>query len=309
MATQNTEIARLFASFEDCCFRHDGVEAWRARELMPRLGYANWQNFREAIRRAWQSCETADINADAHFLVGDGSGPWKPDEVFTGTSKNPQGGRPSEDVILTRRAAFLLVMNGDSTKSEIAFGQQYFAVATRTLELIKQRVAEAARLQAREKLTETEKRFQGVLFDHDVDGPGIARIRSKGDKVLFGGRDTQTMKEIWGVPASRPLADFAPEVVVVAKQLAAAITSHNVKSNDLYGENEITAEHLENNATVYSGLKSRGIEPQRLNPEEDIKKVERRHAADAKQLSKPEKKTKPKAPNKQAAGSRRSSRD
>ena len=94
------------------------------------------------------------------------------------------------------------------------------------------------------------------------------------------------MKEIWGVPASRPLADFAPEVVVIAKQLAAAITTHNVKANDLHGEPAITGEHVENNRTVHQGLKSRGIQPQLLKPEEDIKKVERRHAADAKNLVK-----------------------
>ena len=90
---------------------------------------------------------------------------------------------------------------------------------------------------------------------------GIARIRSKGDKVLFGGKDTQTMKEIW---ASQPNARWLishSEVVLIAKQLAAAITSHNVKTNDLYGEEAITAEHVENNRTIHQGLKSRGIEP------------------------------------------------
>lgn len=92
-----------------------------------------------------------------------------------------------------------------------------------------------------------------------------------------------------GCPANRPLADFAPEVVVIAKQLAAAITTHNVKTNDLYGEAVITDEHVENNRSVYQGLKSRGIQPQSLTPEEDIKKIERRHAADAKKLAKPEK--------------------
>jgi DNA-damage-inducible protein D len=154
--------------------------------------------------------------------------------------------------------------------------------------------SEAARLQAREKLSETESQFQGVLYEHDVDGPGIARIRSKGDQVLFGGKDTRTMKEVWGVPANRPLADFAPEVVVIAKQLAVAITTHNVKTNDLYGEPTITAEHVENNRTVYQGLESRGIRPQLLKPEEDIKKVEKRHAADAKQLARSETRTKSK---------------
>ena len=283
-----SEIARLFASFEECRFEHEGTDAWRARDLMPRLGYAKWQTFREAIRRAWQSCVAAGLDPHTNFLVGNGSAPWSPEQVFTEASKNPQGGRPSEDVILTRRAAFLVVMNGDPTKPEIAFGQQYFAVSTRTLEVVQKRLAEAARLQAREKLTETESRFQSVLYERDVDGPGIARIRSKGDSALFGGKDTKTMKELWQVPANRPLADFAPEVAVVAKQLAAAITTHNVKENEeLRGEPRITAEHVENNKTVHNAVRARGIDLGSLGPEEDIKKVERRHAGETRKLAKP----------------------
>jgi DNA-damage-inducible protein D len=290
MTGQRTEVAKLFTSFEDCRFEHDGADAWRARELMPRLGYSRWENFREAIGRAWQSCDAAGIDPKANFLVGDGSAAWTPGEVFRDATKNPQGGRPSEDVILTRRAAFLVVMNGDPSKKEIAFGQQYFAVSTRTLEVVQQRMTEAARLEAREKLTETEGRFQEVLFERAVDGPGIARIRSKGDAALFGGRSTQIMKERWGVPANRPLADFAPEVVIIAKQLGAAITSHNVRTNkDLRGEDKITAEHIENNRTVRGALKSRGIAPETVAPEEDVKKVERRHASDVRKLAKPQK--------------------
>lgn len=284
------EMARLYATFEECRFEHDGTEAWRARDLMPRLGYATWRSFREAIRRAWQSCETAGIDPHVNFLVGDGSGPWSPEEVFAESSKNPLGGRPSEDAILTRRAAFLVVMNGDPSKPEIAFGQQYFAVATRTLEVIQKRLAEAARMQAREKLTETESRFQTVLYERDVDGPGIARIRSKGDAALFGGKDTKAMKESWGVPANRPLADFAPEIAVVAKQLATAITTHNVRANErLRGEGLIAVEHVENNKTVHKAVKARGIDLGTLPPEEDIKKVERRHATEVRELAKPAK--------------------
>lgn len=295
MTTNKTELARLLVSFEECRIDLDGTEAWRGRDLMPRLGYAKWQTFREAVRRAWQSCAAAGIDPAANFLVGDGSEPWNPDEVFTEVSKNPQGGRPAENVLLTRRAALLVVMNGDPSKPEIAFGQQYFAVSTRSLEMIQQRLSEAARLQAREKLTETESKFQGVLFDRDVDGPGIGRIRSKGDAVLFGGNDTQTMKKRWSVPTKRPLADFAPEVVVIGKQFATAITTHNVKANDLRGEKLITSEHITNNSTVRDTLVDRGIVPEELSPEEDIKKVERRHAAAVKKLTAPAKKPKKKA--------------
>lgn len=285
----NTEVAKLFASFEDCKFDHDGTEAWRARDLMALLDYTEWRNFREAITKAWVSCQTIGIDPAVNFLAASGECGWTPDGVFVGANKNPKGGRPSEDVILTRRAAYLVAMNGDPRKPEVAFAQNYFAAATRTLEVIEQRIAEAARLQTREKLTETEKKFQGVLYQHEVDGEGIGRIRSKGDEVLFGGNNTQEMKDKWLVPKGRPLADFAPEVANIAKQLGAAITTHNVKTNDLRGEGDICKEHIANNKMVRGGLESRGIKLEKLEGAEDIKKIERRHASEAKKMTTPPK--------------------
>src|SRR5262245_50805800 len=111
MSSEKTEITQLFASFEECRFEHQGVDAWRARSLMPLLGYIQWRNFREAIKKAWESCKSAGIDPQLNFLIGDGGLPWDPEEVFADVSKNPLGGRPSEDVILTRRAAYLVAMN------------------------------------------------------------------------------------------------------------------------------------------------------------------------------------------------------
>ena len=292
--SSNNEVAKLFASFEDCKFTHDGTEAWRARDLMRPLDYAAWQDFRNAVRRAWESCAASGIDPASNFRVADGLAAWIPGQVIRDAPKNPKGGAPSEDVILTRRAAYLVAMNGDPRKPAVAFAQHYFAASTRTLEVIQQRLVEAARLQTREKLTETEARFQGVVFEHGVDGHGIARIRSKGDEALFGGKNTQDMKDQWSVPKGRPLADFAPEVVNIAKQLGAAITTHNVKANNLRGEDQIAEEHVENNRMVRGGVQSRGIILEDLEGEEDIKKIERRHASEAKKLTAPPKEKKPK---------------
>ena len=290
MTFEKTEIAKLCCSFEECRFEHDGVDAWLARKLMPLFGYDRWENFRNALEKAWESCVSAGIDPEANFLRSDGVTPWKPEEVFRDTTKNPQGGRPGEDVILTRRAAYLSAMNGDSRKSEVAFAQHYFASATRTLEKLQQRMLEAERLVARGELTETKARFQAVLYERDVDGDGIGRIRSKGDQALFGGHDTGAMKKKWGITAkARPLADYAPEVVIRSKQLSSAITTHNVQSNDLRGERAIGVEHVENNRSVRDMVKSRGIIIEDLKPEEDIKKVERRHAAEVKKLQTPDK--------------------
>lgn len=62
------------------------------------------------------------------------------------------------------------------------------------------------------------------------------------------------------------------------------MTNLNIEENDLQGEIPITKEHVQNNQSVRSMLKRRGITPEKLPPEEDIKKVERRVKADEKKL-------------------------
>ena len=114
--SKSNEIAKLFTSFEDCKFKHDVAEAWGARDLMVLLGYDRWENFREAVKRAWDSCKAAKIDPDVNFLVLDGTRSWRPDEVFRGATKNPQGGRPSEDVMLTRRAAYLATLDANQIR-------------------------------------------------------------------------------------------------------------------------------------------------------------------------------------------------
>lgn len=147
---------------------------------------------------------------------------------------------------------------------------------------------EAERVQARRKLTETEKELSGVIFQQAGGNQDFALIRSKGDHALFG-RNTQEMKERWQVPASRPLADFAPTLILKAKDFATEISIHNAREQRMRSETAISQEHVSNNKAVRQTLLNRGIQPENLAPEEDVKKVERRLAAeDRKALKKPD---------------------
>jgi DNA-damage-inducible protein D len=112
-----------------------------------------------------------------------------------------------------------------------------------------------------------------VLYQHGVDDKGFGLVRAMGDKALFGGRDTATMKHQLGVKENRPLADFLPTVLLKAKEFAAAITSFNVQKESLYGVKQVTTEHITNNQAVRGTLQERGITPERLPPAEDIKKL------------------------------------
>jgi len=120
-----------------------------------------------------------------------------------------------------------------------------------------------------------------VLYERGIDNKGFATIRSKGDQALFH-LSTAQMKRKMGVPASRPVADFLPTISIKAKDFAAEMTNVNVQQKDLYGESQISKEHIENNKAVRQMMIKRGITPENLPPAEDVKKVERRLASEEK---------------------------
>ena len=268
-------IQRLHEQFESTAQTDDGVEFWRARDLQVLLGYSKWDNFVNVIEKAKQACQNAGPDPDDHFadsgkMVHIGSG----------------GQRGIADIALTRYACYLIAQNGDPSKDQIAFAQTYFAVQTRKQEIIEQRLAEIERLQARDKLTVSEKQLSGIIFDRLGDNQSFARIRSKGDQALFGGLTTQDMKKQLGVPNSRPLADFLPTITIKAKDFANEITNFNMKRDNLNSESAISQEHVRNNKDVRKLLANRKISPESLSPAEDIKKLERRVKSEEKKLVK-----------------------
>lgn len=250
------------------------IEFWYARDLMPLLGYERWENFDKAISRAMESCETSGIEVSDHFR-----------EVTKMVALGSGSKRSIKDYMLTRYACYLIAQNGDPKKEEIAFAQSYFAVQTRKQELIEERISLIERTEARGRLRESEKRLSQNIYERGVDDAGFGRIRSKGDRALFGGFTTQEMKERLGVKENRPLADFLPTLSIAAKNLAAEMTNYNVEEKDLQGEPEITGEHVQNNHSVRDMLGQRGIKPEDLPPAEDIKKLERRVKSQEKKLA------------------------
>ena len=254
-----------------------GVEYWLARDLQHLLGYAKWENFLNVVVKAKTACEVSGHVVENHFpdvrkMVDLGSG----------------SQREVDDLMLTRYACYLIAQNGDPKKQEIAFAQTYFAIQARRAELIEQRLLDAERISARRKLSATEKELSEIIFEQTGGQQDFALIRSKGDHALFG-KSTQAMKAQWKVPNSRPLADFAPTIILKAKDFAAEITLFNAKEHQLGSERALSKEHITNNEAVRKTLLERGIRPERLPPAEDVKKVERRLASeDKKSLKNPD---------------------
>ncbi len=272
-------IKSLTETFESHSYTtKNGIEFWYARDLQHLLGYAEWRNFLKVINKAKTACETSGHNIEDHFV-----------DVNKMVSIGSGAERTIKDIMLTRFACYLIAQNGDPQKEAIAFAQNYFAVQTRKFELIEKRIKDWERLKARQKLSLSEKELSELIYERTGSDKNFGLIRSKGDKALFN-KTTRQMKEKLGVPKGRALADFLPTITIKAKDFATEITVFNTKEKDLKSEQQISNEHITNNRSVRRILVQRGIKPEDLPPEEDIKKLERRVKSETKKLGKNAKK-------------------
>lgn len=204
-------LIQLHQRFEDivCKYPDTETEFWCARDLQELLGYAEWRNFSKVIEKAITACEKTGCDVADHFV-----------EVNKMVDLGSGAIREITDIGLSRNACYLIAQNGDSSKDQIALAQTYFAVQTRKQEIIKKRLTEAERVNARKKLTHSEKELSGIILERLRNNESFGRIRSKGDKALFGGKTTREMKRKLDVPPKRPLADFLPTITIKAKDFA-----------------------------------------------------------------------------------------
>ena len=244
------------------------------------LGYKRWANFTRVINKARTACELAGYEASDHFL-----------RVWKMVPVKGEGGRRIANAVRGLRPHALRLLphrpeRRTPPRKPVAFAQTYFAVQTRRQEMIESRLADQERLDARKKLSHSEKVLSGLIYEHVEDERGFSRIRIKGDQALFGGVTTRQMKKRLRVPKGRALADFLPTITIKAKDFANEITNFSIKRDYLHTEAQITREHIKNNREIRKLLSAAAIVPEELPAAEDVKKVERRLLTEEKKLPK-----------------------
>lgn len=227
------------------------------------------------LHKAKTACEASDNPVADHFVEVD-------KRITLGSGSQ----REIRDFMLTRYACYLIAQNGDPRKESIAFAQNYFAVQTRKFEWIEKRIGDWERLKARTKLSSSEKELSGLIYEQTGSDRNFAIIRSKRDTALFGGKTTKQMKQRLRIPKNRALAYFLPTITIKAKDFATEITIFNSKYKGLDTKGKISTEHIANNESVRKSLLEKGIKPEALPPEEDMRKLERRVKSEAKKLGK-----------------------
>lgn len=273
MLDLTTEIQK---SFEDIkIIDEDWFEFWSARDLMKTLWYKDWRKFEWVIDKAKDSCENSWYKIKNHFVEGD-----KMVQLWSGSQ------RIVKDYLLSRYACYLIAQNWDSRKKEVSLAQTYFATQTRKQEIAEKIMEENKRLEAREKLKISEEKIEKTVYQRWITKPvEFASFKNKKIETLYN-MSTKALKAKRWIPENRALADFDSEVELKAKDFIYAMTDHNIKNKNLSWKQKLESELVSNAKETRKAMISRGIVPEKLKWEEDLKKVEKRRNIESKETKK-----------------------
>ncbi|MGM9577841.1 MAG: DNA damage-inducible protein D [Evtepia sp.] len=247
-----------------------GEEYWLARELQPVLGYAQWRRFSEAIERAKLACHNSGHAIEDHFA-----------DVGKTIQMPKNASRTIPDVMLSRYACYLIVLNGDPRKEIIAVGQTYFAVKTRQQELIdnyellsedQKRLAIRNEMIAHNKSLAEAAQMAGV-----IDPKDYAIFQNKGYQGLYGGLGAKEIHTRKGLKKSQKILDYMGSTELAANLFRATQTDEKLRREQIQGKSAANQTHYEVGRKVRETIKELGgTMPEDLpTPEKGIKQIER----------------------------------
>ena len=178
-----------------------GEEFWYARELQETLKYSEWRNFINTIEKAKNACKTSGFEIQDHFvnvnkMVGIGS----------------EEEHKIDDIMLSRYACYLIIMNGNPKNEVIAVGQTYFAVKTRHQEIASDcdiSSEEQIRLGIRNEMIKHNKLLAIAAKKAGIVKPlEYAEFQNHGYKGLYGGLKMNDIREQKRLKSNQRILDY-----------------------------------------------------------------------------------------------------
>jgi DNA-damage-inducible protein D len=255
----------------------NGQSYWEGRKLMEVLNYKEWRSFQEVIERAMQACEmSGNFRAD-HFV------PF-PELVEGGSGAKLK----RENWKLSRYACYLVTMNGDPSKPEIASAQTYFTVQTYRQESQDRLGEEERRLLLRARVKDANRKLGGAAKDAGVRSAMFGVFQDAGYKGLYGGIGVRAIKNKKGIGDKEDLLDCIGRAELAANEFRITQTEEKLRIEDIKGEQRAIDTHLTVGKRVRQAIKDiGGTMPELLPAEPSIKKLVAKKAKSLKGSVKP----------------------
>ena len=247
-----------------------GEEYWLARELQDVLQYSQWRYLTDAISRAKLACKNSGYNPADHFA-----------DVRKMVPIGSKAYREIDDVMLSRYACYLIVMNGDPRKEVIAVGQTYFAVKTQQQELIENYndlTEDQKRLAIRREMISHNKSLaEAAQMAGVVEPRDYAVFQNKGYQGLYGGLGAKEIHARKGLKKNQKILDHMGSTELAANLFRATQTDEKLRRENIQGKEAAYETHYQVGKKVRQTIKELGgTMPEDLpTPDKSIAQIER----------------------------------
>jgi DNA-damage-inducible protein D len=250
-----------------------GNEYWSSRDFAEVLGYSDYRNFEQVIKKAKTACFNSGHRIEDHFvditeMVDIGSG----------------AQRTVSAVYMSRYACYLIIQNADPAKQIVALGQTYFAVQTRRQEVAQEEIENERRLLLRDQMKTHNARLAGAARNAGVvKSSDYAIFQNHGYMGLYGGLMVQDIHRRKGLKKSQQILDYMGSTELAANLFRATQTEEKLRRENIKGKEKANQTHREVGAKVRQTIKELGgTMPENLPVAEDIKKLATRQKRELK---------------------------
>jgi DNA-damage-inducible protein D len=238
---------------------HDNaIKYWYARDFMKMLGYDSYSTFRNVLNRAVAACTALNINVAENFIQTD----------------RKIDGRNLPDFKLSRFACYLVAMNGDPKKENVAKAQLYFVCLAESFRTYIEESDNVERMLVREELSDREKSLSGVAHQHGV--VFYAFFQNAGYRGMYN-KNLRDLKEAKGLREfGRSLLDFMGKEELAGNLFRITQTEAKIKKDRIYGQNPLEEVAERVGAQVRKAMMDiSGTRPEDLPLAEDLKSVKK----------------------------------